>query len=270
MFYRQENSAFRILLYIEDVLPSYLKQIFSVKKFVEEKELFKDLPGTKNSYYDMKFTFNLLTSFFPIDESSKYFLEIVNDIFTKKKVSYNLLISKVAKKIQKKYINDDSIFTINIKAIMILMFLHELNLLKDRKEGKVLMNKINNDYENKINQFFENHANFFDSDIKRGVFLEGVLAKKLLNIQYQERKSKPFRARLNGLKIDEKLVKRLLPEIQNKLEEYDKNYYKKLEKLISKYLLLGEFDDLSNNEMSFYFTTGMNLADEFKFENQEN
>ena len=36
----------------------------------------------------------------------------------------------------------------------------------------------------------------------------------------------PFRQKLQGLKLDEKVVKGLLPAIQNKLEEYGKNYYK--------------------------------------------
>ena len=44
-----------------------------------------------------------------------------------------------------------------------------------------------------------------------------------------DKKATPFRTKLHGLKMNEALIKRLLPEIQNKLEEYEKNYYRDLE-----------------------------------------
>ena len=110
-----------------------------------------------------------------------------------------------------------------------------------------------------LSDFFAEHT-IFDNDTKKAVFLEGVLAEKLLNIQYSERNSKPFRSRLNGLKIDEKVAKRLLPEMINKLEEYDKNYYKELEQGTAAYMLKANFSAFSVDELSFYFTLGMSLA----------
>ncbi len=98
--------------------------------------------------------------------------------------------------------------------------------------------------------------------------MEGALAQLLLNIQYQERGADPFRTKLQGLKLDERLVKRLLPEMQNKLEEYGKNYYRELEALISKYMIqAGEGWRLSKDEISFYFVLGMNLYYMFKSTN---
>ena len=117
----------------------------------------------------------------------------------------------------------------------------------------------------KINKFFNEFEDSFDSNTKKAVFLEGVLTQKLLNIQYQERKATPFRIKLKGLNLDERQIKKLLPEIQNKLEEYGKNYYKSLESIISKYFVAsGTNWNMSNNEISFYFTLGMNLSYLFK------
>lgn len=116
--------------------------------------------------------------------------------------------------------------------------------------------------------FFTEHP-IFDDDTKKAVFLEGVLAEKLLNIQYRERNSKPFRARLNGLKIDEKVARRLLPEMINKLEEYDKNYYKELEQGIASYMLNASFSAYPVDELSFYFTLGMSLANKVLAKNKE-
>jgi CRISPR-associated protein Csh1 len=127
----------------------------------------------------------------------------------------------------------------------------------------------------KINHFFSEFVDFFDNDAKKAVFLEGVLVQKLLNIQRLPEVSnaqpgkEPFRPRLKGLKLDEKQVKKLLPEIQNKLEEYGKNYYRTLESIISKYFIsAGNRWKISNDEISFYFVLGMNLSYIFKIKKE--
>ena len=117
----------------------------------------------------------------------------------------------------------------------------------------------------RVELFFNKYSNFFNVNVKKAIFLEGVLTQFLLNIQYQERKATPFRIKLKGLKLDEKQIKKLLPEIQNKLEEYGKNYYKELESIISNYFVLSGNDwNISNDEISFYFVLGMNLSNVFK------
>lgn len=119
-------------------------------------------------------------------------------------------------------------------------------------------------------EFFDENS-IFDDDVKKALFLEGVLAQKLLNVQYQERKATPFRARLNGLKIDEKIAKRLLPEMINKLEEYEKNYqfFKEIETAISEYLLNSNFSKYSVDEMSYYFTLGLTLEKHFRKQEEQ-
>jgi len=119
----------------------------------------------------------------------------------------------------------------------------------------------------KVELFFNKFYDFFNSNAKKAIFLEGVLTQYLLNIQYRERKAAPFRIKLKGLKLDEKQIRKLLPEIQNKLEEYGKNYYRDLESIISYYFVSsGNAWNVTNDEISFYFTLGMNLSDLFKKE----
>ena len=92
----------------------------------------------------------------------------------------------------------------------------------------------------------------------------------MLNIQYRNRGATPFRSKLQGLKLDEKKVKALLPDIQNKLEEYDSNYYRDLETLASEYFIQAQDDwSLSKDEISFYFALGMNLSKYFRTEKEE-
>jgi CRISPR-associated protein Csh1 len=86
-----------------------------------------------------------------------------------------------------------------------------------------------------------------------------------MDIQYRERKATPFRVKLQGLKLDQKQVQSLLPEIQNKLEEYDKNYYRDLESLASNYFVkAGGRWKLLRDEIGFYFVLGMNLSPNLK------
>ena len=277
MFYREQNSAFRILLYIEDVLPSYLQDIFAAKEEVDEQEIFRQLKGKEGKLFNLNFKFNLISDFFYVSHGSgrdftEDFLEITNNIFSGRKISYRLLINRFIEHIREKFRNDKSIKYDNLKAIMILKFLKKLDLLSKtgKEKGEVQMTEVKGNYKEKIEKFLNDHSDILDSNVKRLVFLEGVLAQKLLNIQRSDNDGRaPFRPRLNGLKIDEKIAKRLYPEIINKLEEYDKNYYKQLEELIAEYIVKSDFNLVSSNELSFYFTTGMNLADKFKFRKKE-
>lgn len=164
-------------------------------------------------------------------------------------------------KIRSEFLNDNWIEPLVLKSYKILLYLEQIKVL-DRRRGNM------KNYQNNYEEFFRENP-VFDDPVKKGLFLEGVLTQKLLNIQYQERNSTPFRSRLNGLKIDEKVAKRLLPEIINKLEEYNKNYYKDLEEAIGEYLIHSDFRKYSIDEMSYYFTLGMVLAKYFKVEKEE-
>jgi len=119
-----------------------------------------------------------------------------------------------------------------------------------------------------FSSIFNHYGKSFGSSAKRGVFLLGVLTQLLLNKQWSERKAKPFMKKLKGLKMDEKDIKALLPEVQNKLEEYDS--FDKGKRLIaseaSKYLLeAGDSWKMSVDEINFYFACGMNLTDSITY-----
>lgn len=163
-------------------------------------------------------------------------------------------------KISREYLNDNWVEIWVLKAYKILIYLEKIKIL-ERKRGVIKMDVYEED--NVYEEFFKEN-NLLDDDVKKALFLEGVLVQKLLNIQYNERNSTPFRSRLNGLKIDEKVVKRIFTETINKLEEYNKNYYKKLEEIIGRYMLNADFKKYSVDEMSFYFTLGMTLEKHFK------
>lgn len=274
MFYEEQNSAFRILLFIEDVLPSYIQEIFKVKEEVDKEKIFKKLKNKDGDIFSMNFKFNLISDFFYINQANKpnftkQFLEITNGVFSGQKLSYYQLIERFITHLQEKFRNGESLWYDNLKAIMILKFLEKLNLISDiRKEESNLVIEGEGKYRKQIEKFIEDHSNILNSNVKILAFLEGILAQKLLNIQKSETDgaATPFRPRLNGLKINKKVLMRIYTEAINKLEEYKKNYYEQLEKMIADYVLASDLDEISNNELSFYFVTGMNQAGKFQFD----
>ena len=112
---------------------------------------------------------------------------------------------------------------------------------------------------------FDRYGGSFKTPAKRGIFLLGALTQLLLNKQWSDRKAKPFMKKLKGLKMSEKDLKALLPDVQNKLEEYDSfdKGKRKIATEASKYILeAGEAWKMPVDEINFYFACGMNLVDQ--------
>ncbi len=277
------GAVFNVLQVIEDVLPSRIRKIFDVKREIDSIDIFSnhivsEFVDNQRVERPLEFNFGVLRTFFynsternPI--SDKYFLETVNKIFSSRQIDYDFILGFIVDKIRNDFANDYSTLTDTLKGFMLLAFFTKLNLIKlskgDKKMGENFFTS-NGEISEKIEAFFERFPEFFNSAEKKAVFLEGALAQFLLNIQYRDKNSQPFRARLKGLKMDKALIIKLLPEIQNKLEEYGKNYYRELETKISEYFVLAcDKWNLSNDEISFYFALGMNLSKYFKSNKEE-
>lgn len=266
MFYRSHNSEFKILENIEDVYPSRLSYLLQIKKQLEDINKYPEFnsiqinKGKKNTeVIEFSFNFSILKYFFT--NYDNHFLEIVHDIFAGKKIDYKFIIKRLINTIIKKENEDGNSKLITINSWLVLNYLNEAKLLNNINDTEV--KSLINSSDNKYIGFIDTHKEILNTDAKIGIFLEGILTKLLLNIQYANSKSKPFYNRLNGLKLNEKLVKRILTEVINKLNEYDKNYYAELETLISEYFINANFNAISDDEMSYYFVLGMNLADKF-------
>jgi CRISPR-associated protein Csh1 len=258
LFYEKTNSAFRILLNLQEIAPSRLKFLIDKKDETDNFpykfrifDVLKEEKGKIKEIETMRFSFQFIREFFSMD-FTKDFLEIMNHIFCNNKISATLLFSRFMSKITTDFTNNKYFGIQTLKAYKILQYINAVEQL-DKRSRK--MSKIPSKFED----FFKENP-MIDSCEKRALFLEGVLAQKLLNIQFRERNASPFRSRLNGLKIDEKIARKIFPEIINKLEEYGKNYYKGIEEEISLNFLKSDFSSYTIAEMSFYFTLGMTLA----------
>ena len=287
IFYKKEQSSYRILLLIEGVLPSRLRCIFKVKDRVDGRfKIYKNLllSEAQREKIQLEFNFGVVRRFFPQESKNrtfdKIFLEIVNKTFIGDPINYYLLLDFIMRRVRDEFVNSRQTKIVTLNGFLLLHYLEELNLFRNYKEGmeemeekgglKSIANLEGLSMEQKVERFFEANKSFFTSDAKKAAFLEGVLAQKLLNIQWMDKRATPFRTKLHGLKMNEALIKRLLPEIQNKLEEYGKNYYRDLESIIAQHFILAgvnwrETDD----ELSFYFVLGMDMQKLFKNEKED-
>jgi CRISPR-associated protein Csh1 len=258
IFYEKEQERRRILLSLEDIYPSRLRHIFETKDKVNEIKVF-----TQN---DIRFDFRLIKGIIhSTGDSVREFLNYISRIFKGSPISYYTFISQASKNLRDAFVNNKwDMRSSSLSAFMCLLYIQELELFYDRKEVTSMTNHaLSIDGMDRIESFFTQFGNAFNSPAKKGVFLLGVLTQNLLDIQYRQTGgSTPFRKRLKGLKMHKEDILGLLPAIQNKLEEYDSNYYRHLESVISHYLLEAQSDwDLNMDEISFYFVIGMNLND---------
>jgi CRISPR-associated protein Csh1 len=250
LFIQKSNAAERILLNIEDVFPSRIRKIFDIKHEVDY-------------VYNSNFTFGTIRNFFSKSDPNKrdydldgYFLDIVDRIFKDRPVSFYFVLQFIMKKIRDEFINDRYFYLSVRNGMMSVSFLEKLELIK--MEEDIMEESI-------FDGMFKKYGPAFETPLKRGLFLLGSLTELLLRKQYKERSSKPFMKNLKSLKMSERDFKSLLPEVQNKLEEYDS--FDKGKRMLaaeaSNYLLqAGDNWKMPVDEMNFYFACGMNLVND--------
>jgi CRISPR-associated protein Csh1 len=267
LFLKKVQSAERILMVVEDVVPSRLRKIFEAKKRVEKR--FPLLEGT--SPY-RRYHFGRIRTFFNKSDDSKrqsdldkYFLEITSAVFRGQPLDIRFLTRFFMQEIRKhmagttqqegERFNTDNIFHVVRDALMNVLFFGELKIL-ETGEGNFVPSK-------HFEEIFEVYGPHLDRPEKKALFLLGALTQMLLKKQQRERNSQPFWKQLKGLKMMEKDFLGLLPKVQDKLQQYDAFDPKKqvLAQEISDFFLrAGTGWKLSVDEMNFCFVSGMNLV----------
>lgn len=287
LIYNASKSEFKILRYIEGIYPSDLKRLFEAKKKVDRDQYLQKtyVPiwenRKKTGKKPLTFDFGCFWYFLRDEKQSKYFLDLVNDVFKDKKINKQFLLSRIVQNIRKNHVNGSHALRHYIeepvmRGFSCVLYLDYLGLLS-QNESKKMSKKIRDLFKveestrvESAEKIFKEYPDFFKNDSEKAVFLVGVLSQLLMSIQYRNRGATPFKAKLQGLRLDEKKVKSLLPEIQNKLDEYDSNYYRDLETLASEYFIQAQDNwNLNRDEISFYFALGMNLSKYFRTEKED-
>jgi CRISPR-associated protein Csh1 len=276
VFTKQKKAYFDIMRYVEDVPPSWIRKIKTIEEIVYNEPIFKE-PSLKLLFGQKWFgdLYNaqdlslgkLVREFFPSSKIQgiydKYFIDILSAILAQRKIRSSLLINAFSRTIRLSFIkgNDFSTNVLSLKSLMLILLLDKLELWNEWSNQVMDTQK----EDTLFSQFFEEYENAFNTPSKRAAFLEGVLTKYLLDVQFANRGSTPFREKLFGLRLDERRVKSLFPETIQKLREY-KVAYTDLEKATAKVLVDSENKgwNLTSEETSYFFALGMTLAPIFK------
>ena len=283
LIYAASNNEFKILRYIEGVFPSRLRELFKAKESVDQNRYFKECTvkvyekGKQTGEKPLEFNFGSFWYFFgkqKDENKSSYFLDIIAKVFQNEKVSYSFFLNGVVNRMRKQFAQGYSTKEAGMRGLCSLLYLQQLCILGDYDHGdnmnenairEIISDPKHENSTQKLEAVFDSFPEFFNRNSTRAAFIIGALTQLLLNIQYKERGATPFRTKLQGLRLDQRKVSALLPEIQNKFEEYSKNYYRELEKFASEYLIQAGNDwKLSKDEVSFYFVLGMNFASYLK------
>jgi CRISPR-associated protein, TM1802 family len=270
LFLKKENSADRIQLLIEDVLPSRISKIVDAEN--KTNKLFKTEDGKDF------FNFSLLDEFFQ-DKPNKFLFEVIDKIFRGDKLDRLVVYRKLLNALNNVYYEDNKSFLFKtLKSLFLVRFLEELGILKhggdramtshlEAKEYAQPQNDLDQTIEKrKFDEIYEKFKGL-DTPTKRGIFLLGALTQWLLSLQAHERDgSMPFLKALKGLNMNMQDIKGLLPKVVDKFIAYDNRttFVKELEKEISANLLAEQNPKISIEEINFIFATGMALYDEVK------
>lgn len=260
LFIKKETQVSKedILLLIEDIYPSRLREIFEAKDKVDK---FLENEGREFNLWSIRQFFLKSDEKRKSPDLDKYFLGVVECIFKGKNLEKDLIFNFFMNKIREEFIKIAEGYSENhIKdALRNILFFKYLHILDLKEEEKMTPSK--------FESIFAQYEKSFDTPEKRGIFLLGALTQALLNTQYEKRGSKPFIKKLKSLKMNEDDFRALLPEVQNKLEEYDSfgSGKRTLASEISHYFLQSGKDwKMSIDEMNFYFACGMNRYEELK------
>jgi CRISPR-associated protein Csh1 len=274
----KQSDYFDIMRSVEYVPTSWIREILKVEKEIGLSSIFQEealklILGDKTvgNFDENEDTSlgGLIRPFFPQSKyegvHDKYFVDLVSDVLAQKGIGSRLLLAAFTRAMRSSFIkcNDRHMKVLALKSLMLVLLTSKLELLPDWGEEE--MNSTADNEDRKITQFFAEYKNAFNTSSKRAVFLEGIMTKYLMDIQFANRRSTPFRDKLYGLKLDERRVKKLLPEIIEKLREY-KMAYSMLEKLTAEAFLDSENKgwNLTTDETSYFFALGMTLAPIFK------
>lgn len=278
MFFEEDSKtkAIKIKILLEEILPSRFRTLFvEVPKLINSHPLYKHAITIKKEKKDLSFHFGILKGFF--DNS---FLDLVKKVFDGKPLSKEYIFSIFMESIRTNYNKsqtsdgfvEPTSWTI-LKAHLVLRYFQHLQLIQYQKyiymdtfDSNKTQGKSTFNYK-KFKDFVTNNHDFFDADLKVGVFGLGILVKYTMNIQYKHLGSTPFEKKLKGYDLSLNDLSKIYTEALDKMRQYSASgHYQELrEQVLPKFLLnKHNAEKISKNELSIYFVAGLEWAGQFK------
>ncbi len=250
-----QAAEWKIKADIDEVLPSRLRAVFEAKVRVESD------PWLQNRDKPITVTTRRVREFCHQGQEFAY-LKVLAAIFRGGVLDRDVVIHDVVDRILLTYKKTkDSLGGLSghmvAGAYAYLKFLEALEIIPRPEVIPMQHDATMNPYR----AYLEAHADTFASPDRRAAFLTGALVNILLNVQKKERGATPFFNKLRGLKLSREHLQDLLPEVQNKLEQYGKSgFANDIKELLShEWVAATPTWSISDSEATFFFVLGMNL-----------
>lgn len=299
-FYQPNNAQFLIKLHLSDILPSRFKEIFDIKKKVEERydllnRVVIKAKNAKSSDIVLNYAINFggrleknAPPMYGIKEyfSQKvrtdtifhpYFYKILEAVFYGNPLNKESILKAFMEKIVHAFKNvkeNPNDFDRHVKTSFTLyQFFSELRLFNDNTMEHTT--ESNDKVSFKLEDFINQHNGYFTENepAKKAAFYLGCLTTKMLSVQrnyykFQKPYQEPFLKYLQNINFNLDDLRKIslkldsFQKYQSVLENYDFNEIANLEAKVKVNL----FDtNLSRTELSYAFTLGMTMQREFTF-----
>ncbi len=260
LFIQINQSQQRIELHLTEISPTRLRLLVNAAQEATNRVGIENLAQP---------SFGLLWDLYEKPSSSsearKDYLQLVRSIFYAEYYNPKRFLWYCLRKIRKEIQDYESKWRkLTYTAFASILYLNQIGVFNFRK-GEGLVDN------NELNEFFGKYPEFFNESWKKAVFLTGVLAGKVLSIQYVKRKAVPFFKKLKGLKMNMQDIQSLLAEIRNKLQQYD-SYGQRVDflmKCAAQYYLESAKQNASIDELNFVFTLGLAYSNKEPFKVEE-
>ncbi|MEM2142990.1 MAG: TIGR02556 family CRISPR-associated protein [Candidatus Thorarchaeota archaeon] len=272
LFYIMEQSSMRVLSYAEDIPPSRLAKLFSIKELVDNRGLFYQA--------GMSFDFSFLRDILALGREAKdykEFIHVTSRLLKDQTVERALILRRALDYLEdsrrkngfQQLMLSERVRPDVRKRNDVLRALMLLEFIETHRKGSGDKRKLNDSTQlNRTeiaNDIFETHPSFFGKHYQRAAFLIGLLAGRLIAIQQHDRGSAPFEKRLHSLSLDMKRLKRLYVKIEEKLKAYGySDVYRDIQAMLTDELMKAADERPDNDELSLSFVVGLNQSYKFK------
>ncbi len=283
LFYEENptTKAIKIKLMLEEIPPSRFRTLFiEVPNSINNHPLYLNADYNFNAKekVDLRFGFGLIKQFF---EDSFY--DIIYKVFQGQNLNRADLLSRfmdVIRKNHNKRMTDDGFVEdsslILLKAHLVLRYLEKLNvvitpnytiMIPETEEEKKESSNVGHELLENLKSFLNRNKEFIYANHIAGIFSIGVLIRLVLDKQYIELKNTPFEKKLKGLNLSAKDIQKIFLEGLDKLNQYFSVYkYQELREYVTDNFSINftEVKKMTNQEISFYFVSGLELGRKFK------
>jgi|GEM_PF-5491608 len=284
VFIEKLKARERILLTIDDVLPSRLRHLFLIKDQVDRR-------AHQLGYLPEQWEFTLSRHLFQLCEINRggdksdlrrpEFLAILDHMFRGVPLEASYLANIFVGPLRTSFVawrsesNSDTAneqkFRDSTRAAWLTWhFLDGLGIIQQREEsdrmsslGPDLM-RPSGPYFEWLEEFFAASPRTFRGDAARVAFLLGGLTDSVREVQLKRLESAPFGKYLKSLKMEQRDLLELLPKITQKLTEYEeyKGRNRQILEAASYYTIRAGLESwsLTSAEINLIFGMGMNLG----------